>query len=61
MERCIACHGPRGRGDGYVLFTLPVADLTSELVQKKVGAEKAGRIPRWDHGGLRFLMEKLWP
>ncbi len=25
--------------DGYVLFTLPVADLTSELVQKKVDAE----------------------
>jgi mono/diheme cytochrome c family protein len=35
----MACHGPLGRGDGYVLFTPPVADLTSEHVQKKLDAE----------------------
>lgn len=37
--QCIACHGPAGQGDGYVLFTPPVADLTSEHIQKKLDAE----------------------
>jgi cytochrome c553 len=37
--RCIACHGALGQGDGYVLFNPPVADLTSEHVQKKLDAE----------------------
>jgi hypothetical protein len=31
----MACHGALGRGDGYVLFTPPVRDLTSEQVQRK--------------------------
>ena len=34
-DKCVACHGALGRGDGYVLFTPPVRDLTSEQVQRK--------------------------
>ena len=37
--QCIACHGPLGQGDGYVVFTPRVADLTSEHIQKKLDAE----------------------
>ena len=65
--QCIACHGPLGQGDGYVVFTPPVADLTSEHIQKKLDARcseafmRAVQTPRWDHGGLSFLMEILWP
>ncbi|MBH0198957.1 MAG: cytochrome c [Nitrospira sp.] len=32
---CLACHGPRGRGDGAVRFDPPVADLTSSEVLTK--------------------------
>jgi mono/diheme cytochrome c family protein len=35
QDQCMACHGALGRGDGYVLFTPPVGDLTSEEVQRK--------------------------
>lgn len=38
-ERCVACHGPFGKGDGYVEFNPQVADLTSERVQKRLDAE----------------------
>jgi high-affinity iron transporter len=38
-ERCVACHGPLGKGDGYVEFNPPVADLTSKRVQKRLDAE----------------------
>ena len=37
--KCITCHRPRGQGDGYVHFTPPVADLTSEHVQKRLDGE----------------------
>lgn len=36
--RCLACHGPFGQGDGYVQFTPPVANLTSERIQTKLDA-----------------------
>ena len=34
--RCVACHGATGRGDGYILFDPPVADLTSRNVREKL-------------------------
>jgi mono/diheme cytochrome c family protein len=42
--RCLACHGPFGQGDGYVQFNPPVADLTSERIQKKLDAEMVRSI-----------------
>ncbi|MBX3335032.1 MAG: cytochrome c [Nitrospira sp.] len=32
---CLACHGPKGRGDGSTQFVPPVADLTSSDVLLK--------------------------
>lgn len=32
---CLACHGPKGRGDGATQFVPPVADLTSNDVLLK--------------------------
>ena len=32
---CLACHGPKGRGDGATQFVPPVADLTSSDVLLK--------------------------
>lgn len=32
---CLACHGPKGRGDGAMQFDPPVADLTSSDVLLK--------------------------
>lgn len=32
---CLACHGPRGKGNGSVQFDPPVADLTSSDVLLK--------------------------
>ena len=32
---CLACHGPKGRGDGATQFVPPVADLTSNEVLLK--------------------------
>lgn len=32
---CMACHGPKGRGDGATQFDPPVADLTSSDVLLK--------------------------
>ena len=55
-EQCIACHGPFGRGDGYVLFNPPVADLTSELIQKKLDTELFRSI----HQGRPNTMMGSW-
>lgn len=55
-EQCMACHGPLGRGDGYVLFTPPVADLTSEQVQRKSDAEMFKSI----HHGRPNTMMGSW-
>ena len=54
--QCIASHGPVGQGDGYVLFTPPVADLTSEHIQKKLDAE----IFRSIHQGSRNTAMGSW-
>jgi len=35
VKHCAVCHGPEGKGDGYLLFNPPVADLTSPEIQKK--------------------------
>jgi mono/diheme cytochrome c family protein len=35
---CIRCHGIDGKGEGQVLFTPPVADLTSPAIQSKLDA-----------------------
>ena len=35
MKHCAVCHGPQGKGDGYLRFDPPVADLTSPAIQKK--------------------------
>ena len=32
QKHCAACHGPTGKGDGYMTFNPPVADLTSAKV-----------------------------
>lgn len=44
-ERCVACHGPFGKGDGYVEFNPQVADLTSERVQKRLDARDIQNHP----------------
>ena len=48
-DNCTACHGSSERGDGYVQFEPPVADLTSPTVQRKSDDElsktvHAGRL-----------------
>ena len=35
MKYCEVCHGPKGKGDGYLFFDPPVANLTSPEIQKK--------------------------
>ena len=35
MKHCKVCHGPSGKGDGYLFFDPPVANLTSPEIQKK--------------------------
>ncbi len=65
-EQCVACHGPHGRGDGYVLFTPPVADLTSAEVQRKSDAELFRSIhqgrPNTMMGSWRLALsdQELW-
>ena len=65
-EQCIACHGPLGRGDGYVLFTPPVADLTSDHVQRKSDAEMFKSLhqglPDTAMGSWRLALsdEEIW-
>lgn len=65
-EQCIVCHGPLGRGDGYVLFSPPVADLTSEGVQKKSDPELFKSIhqgrPNTAMGSWRLALsdEETW-
>lgn len=38
-DNCATCHGGSGRGDGYVGFDPPVADLTSPAIQRKLDGE----------------------
>ena len=38
-ENCATCHGSTGRGDGYVRFNPPVADLTSPTIQRKLDGD----------------------
>ena len=48
-----------------MVFTPPVADLTSETHPEKAGCRcseafiRAVQTPRWGHGGLSFLMENI--
>ena len=35
IKHCRVCHGPEGKGDGYLQFDPPVADLASPAIQKK--------------------------
>ena len=39
MKYCEVCHGSEGKGDGYLFFDPPVADLTSPEIQKKSDEE----------------------
>ena len=39
MKHCEVCHGPNGKGDGYLFFDPPVANLTSPEIQKKSDEE----------------------
>lgn len=34
-EHCVVCHGPEGKGDGYILLDPPPADLTSDAIKTK--------------------------
>lgn len=60
LKYCETCHGPEGKGDGYLLFNSPVADLTSSEIQLK--SDKAlwksihmGR-PNTSMGMWRFVL-----
>ena len=35
VKHCEVCHGPSGKGDGYLFFDPPVANLTAPEIQKK--------------------------
>jgi mono/diheme cytochrome c family protein len=39
QEMCAGCHGTAGRGDGYVQFNPPPANLRSSTIQKKTDQE----------------------
>ena len=39
LKYCEVCHGSEGKGDGYLLFDPPVADLTSPAIQSKSDSE----------------------
>jgi mono/diheme cytochrome c family protein len=34
-QYCQACHGPKGQGDGWVMFYPPVTDLTADRVKSR--------------------------
>lgn len=44
IRYCQACHGVQGKGDGYIMFSPPVADLSAPRVQTKPDAELAKLI-----------------
>ena len=56
MKYCEVCHGPSGKGDGYLFFDPPVADLTSPAIQKKSDAE----LWRTVHEGVQNTAMGTW-
>lgn len=53
---CLACHGPKGRGDGATQFDPPVADLTSSEVLMKPDS----RLLRSIHEGRVNTVMDAW-
>jgi mono/diheme cytochrome c family protein len=56
LKHCKICHGPEGKGDGYMLFNPPVADLTSSKIQKKSDKELWASI----HMGVSDTAMGMW-
>jgi mono/diheme cytochrome c family protein len=56
LKHCKICHGPEGKGDGYMLFNPPVADLTSSKIQKKSDKELWTSI----HMGVSDTAMGMW-
>ena len=56
LKYCEVCHGPEGKGDGYLLFDPPVANLTSPSIQKKSDAE----LWRSVHDGVQNTAMGMW-
>ena len=56
LKYCETCHGPAGKGDGYTFFQPPVADLTSQKVQKKLDKDLWKSI----HMGVPHTVMGMW-
>lgn len=56
LKHCKVCHGAEGKGDGYMLFNPPVADLTSSNIQKKSDKELWASI----HMGVSDTAMGMW-
>lgn len=66
MQRCEACHGKEGKGNGYLIGNLkkPPTNLTSKMVQANTDGElfwkiTKGRSPM-PASGVRFTDEQRW-
>ncbi|MCS6295843.1 MAG: cytochrome c [Nitrospira sp.] len=53
---CIRCHGIDGKGDAYMKFNPPVADLTSPAVQSKLD----GSLMKAIHDGRKDTAMGAW-
>lgn len=56
VEHCAVCHGPQGKGDGYVALKPAPADLTSA----KVSTQLAPQLIRTVHKGRRDTAMGAW-
>lgn len=56
QQYCMVCHGPRGKGDGEMLFNPPASDLTSSTVLKTPEA----RLLRSIHEGRPNTAMGAW-
>ena len=53
---CIRCHGVDGKGDAYMKFNPPVADLSSPAVQSKLD----GSLMKAIHDGRKDTAMGAW-
>lgn len=55
-EHCMVCHGPKGKGDGYLRLNPPPADLSGSSVIKK----SDGELMRTIHEGRPNTAMGAW-
>lgn len=53
---CIRCHGVEGKGDAYMKFSPPVADLSAPAIQEKLD----GSLMKAIHDGRKNTAMGAW-